>query len=89
MAKIIVFHTGNCAEVKDGELIKGKAEELGIPFGCKQGLCGTCRSEIIEGMENLNEKNNREIDMGLENNERLICQCTIKKGVVKIKSLLL
>jgi len=85
MAKIIVVHTGKEGEVLDNEQIKDKAEELGIIFGCKQGRCGTCRSTVLEGMENLFEKNDREINMGLEGNERLICQCKIKSGVVKIK----
>ncbi|MEM3074634.1 MAG: 2Fe-2S iron-sulfur cluster-binding protein [Candidatus Pacearchaeota archaeon] len=66
-----------------------KAEELGVPFGCTDGRCGSCRVEIIEGMENLSERTKNEIDMGFDesDNFRLICQCTIKNknGIVKIK----
>lgn len=85
MAKIIVLDTNRESEVQNESFIKDKAEELGIVFGCKQGVCGTCKSNIVEGMQNLFEKNDREIAMGLENNERLICQCRIKQGVIKIK----
>ncbi len=85
MAKIIVLDTGREGDVFNESFIKDKAKELGILFGCEQGRCGTCRSTVIEGMENLHEKNDREINMGLEENERLICQCRIKLGVIKIR----
>ncbi len=85
MAKIIVLDTGREGEVSNESFIKDKAEELGTIFGCKEGRCGTCKSKVVEGMENLHEKNDREINMGLEENERLICQCRIKSGVVKIR----
>lgn len=86
MAKIIVEPENKEGFVDDGNQIRDKAEELGIPFGCRQGRCGTCRSVVIEGMENLFEKNDREIDMGLEKNERLCCQAKIKHGTIRIKS---
>ena len=85
MAKIIVLDTGREGEILDNSEIKYKAEELGILFGCKQGRCGTCRTNVMEGIENLGEKNEKEINMGLEGNERLMCQCKIKSGVVKLK----
>ena len=88
MATIIVENTGQEGDVEDSFEIKDKCEELGIPFGCRQGRCGTCRIKVIEGMENLFEKNERENEMGLEEGERLTCQCKIKHGVVKIKSVL-
>ena len=86
MAKIIVNDQEK--EIPDGEPIKDACEELGIPFGCRQGNCGTCTSEILEGMENLGEKNEKENNMELQENQRLACQCKIKQGVVKLKSTL-
>lgn len=74
----------NKIDVPDGEAIKEYAEDLGVPFGCKQGLCGTCKIRVIEGMENLSNLNQEEIDMNLEDDERLACQCKIKKGTVII-----
>ncbi len=83
MAKIIV--NGKEKEVKDGEPIKEACRELGIAFGCESGLCGTCQMEVIEGNENLDGPHHAEEMMGLKENQRLTCQCRIKKGVVKIK----
>ena len=66
-----------------------KAEELGVAFGCQDGRCGSCRVEVAEGMGNLTEKTTNEDDvLGSEEdseNYRLMCQCKIKNGLVKIK----
>ena len=66
-----------------------KAEEIGVPFGCTDGRCGSCRVEVVEGMEYLTERTQNELDMGLDESEpfRLICQCKIKdkSSLVKIK----
>ena len=75
----------NQVEVPDGEATMKPAEELGVPFGCRQGMCGTCTVEVVEGMENLGEKSDNENSMGLEDNQRLMCQCKIKSGEVKIR----
>ncbi len=84
MAKL--FFDGESKELEDGEKIQETAEDLGIPFGCQNGVCGTCRIKVIEGKENLTEPTDAEITMGLdlENNERLACQCKIKCGEVKL-----
>ncbi|MEN9626408.1 MAG: ferredoxin-4 [archaeon] len=85
MAKLI-NHEGKKEEVKDGDPIKSVCmEKFQIPFACEDGLCGTCLIYVIEGMENLSERNDKEKDMGLVGNERLACQCRIKKGIVSIK----
>ena len=83
MAKIII--EGNEREVPDGFPIIPQCEQLGVTFGCQDGICGTCIVVVEEGMENLSEKNQAEIDMGLEANQRLACQCKVKQGVVKLK----
>ncbi|MBS3127689.1 (2Fe-2S)-binding protein [Candidatus Woesearchaeota archaeon] len=73
-------------EVKENESLIEACMDLGVPFGCQSGLCGTCRTEVLEGMENLNPRNDKELDMGIEGNERLMCQSRIvKNGIVKIK----
>jgi len=72
-------------EVPDGSPIKDACKELGVPFSCEDGDCGTCMIEVEEGMENLSEKTEEEKAMGIINgNYRLACQCKIKKGKVKI-----
>ena len=83
MAKIIVDEKEE--QVEDGSEIKDACKELGIVFGCEDGLCGTCMMEIDEGMENLSEHTEAEKEMGVEGNTRLACQCKIKSGTVKIK----
>ena len=64
--------------------IKVAAEELGVPFGCKQGICGTCEVEVLEGQDNLEAKNNKEENMRLPKDHRLCCQARIKGGRVVI-----
>jgi ferredoxin len=69
-------------ELAPGEPILSSCEELGVPFGCQAGNCGTCVIVIESGMENLEPKNEQEEDMGLRDNERLACQARIKDGLV-------
>tara|TARA_Y100000310_G_C20378039_1_gene666696 strand:+ start:395 stop:658 length:264 start_codon:yes stop_codon:yes gene_type:complete len=84
MAKVIM-EDGQEREVKDGEKIKDALEEMDVLIACADGTCGVCKIEVLEGMENLSEINEAEKEMGCENNERLGCQCVIKKGEIKIK----
>jgi len=88
MAKIILTNNNQEAEISDNTPIKETCEEkLGIPFGCKNGICGVCKINVTEGIENLSEKNEKEEDMfPNEPNIRLACQSIIKEGVVKINN---
>lgn len=72
-------------EVPDGQPIQLAAEERGVLFGCRNGMCGTCRTEIAEGIENLSPPNEREQAMGMTGPWRLCCQAQIKSGTVKLK----
>jgi len=69
--------------VEDGASFNAQAESAGIPFGCTEGICGSCRVEVKEGEDNLNDLTQEEIDMGMSKTERLACQCKIKSGIVK------
>ncbi len=72
--------------VKDGESIIAACEQLGIPFGCKDGSCGTCLIKVIEGMENLSARADAEqAEIPLAKDQRLACQCKLLKGTVKVK----
>ncbi len=73
------------ATVPDGEPIKEACKQLGIPFGCENGLCGTCYVEVVSGMENLSERTEAEQQMGIDEKHRLCCQCRIKKGEVELR----
>ena len=88
MAKIIVSNTNQETETPDNDSIKETCEEqLGIPFGCKNGICGVCRINIEEGIENLSEKNEKEEDMFPDKPDiRLACQSKIKEGTIKINT---
>lgn len=83
MAKLYV--NDQEVEIENGDKIVDAIEELGVPIGCSNGVCGTCEIEVIEGMENLSEPNEEERDLGMEGNKRLGCQCTISGGVVRLK----
>ena len=83
MAKLVV--DGAEIEVADNEHFVEAAESLGVAFGCTEGICGTCKAAIVEGGENLTPLNQEEIDFGLLEGERLLCQCKIKSGCCKFK----
>ena len=71
-------------DVPDGEQMADTAEAAGIPFSCNSGVCATCQIEILEGAENLNELNEEELELGMDKNNRLSCQCRILSGTVKV-----
>lgn len=83
MAKIIA-ESGE-VELPDGSPIITACEQLGVPFGCRAGQCGTCIITVEEGYHNLEPKNSLEEDMGLRENQRLACQAKIKSGNVRIR----
>lgn len=86
MAKLIFLNTQEEVNLPDGSAIKEACEQAGIPFACSEGVCGSCIIEVAEGMENLSPFTQAEKDfLGEMQNERLACQCKIKKGTVKIK----
>ena len=49
--------------VKPGATIQDVVEASGsaLPFGCRDGQCGTCAVEIVQGMEFLSPKTDKEI----------------------------
>jgi len=83
MAKLIIEDTEY--ELVDGASLQEKAEDWGIPFGCTEGICGTCRIVVLEGGDNLTPMTQEEKDAGLADNERFACQCKINKGTVKVE----
>ncbi len=82
MAKLIIDNEE--FEITDGTRIDAVCENAGIPFSCNSGVCGTCQVEVLEGCENLGALNEEELDLGMDKNNRLSCQCVIKSGAVKI-----
>lgn len=86
MAKIIFDENQEEVDLPDGSPLQEACEEVGVPFACTEGVCGTCVIEVTEGMENLSEFNEAEADfLGELGTERLACQCKIQGGCVRIK----
>lgn len=74
---------GEEQETPDGSRVYDACDALGMPFGCTDGLCGTCICRVVKGADNLEPKNDKEIDMDLEEGQRLACQAVVKSGVVE------
>ncbi len=74
---------GDERQVPDGQKVFDACDELGMPFGCTDGVCGTCICRVVEGMENLAPKNDKEVDMDLDAGQRLACQAVILRGTVE------
>jgi len=84
MPKIIDKKTGQEIELSEEEDIKEACERLGVPFGCQNGLCGTCMIDVDSGEENLSELTEEEEILERNEKHRLACQCKIKNGDVII-----
>jgi len=89
----IVFESDNISkEVPDNSKIATIADEVqaSLPFGCREASCGACKLLVIEGMENLSDVIDDEIDVLGESkiNEgyRLGCQISVKSGKVIIRN---
>jgi ferredoxin len=83
--KLIFENTGEEKELPPDSPIAQACEEVGVPFACTEGICGTCVVEVIEGGENLTEPTQEEKDfLGEQDRERLACQCKLKGGCVKL-----
>ena len=85
MAQVIEDKKLKAIEVADGNSIVEACTELGVPFSCEDGYCGTCVIDIVEGEENLSELTDDEENLGMDRTRRLACQCRIKEGEVRIK----
>ncbi|PIN74306.1 ferredoxin [Candidatus Woesearchaeota archaeon CG10_big_fil_rev_8_21_14_0_10_45_16] len=70
--------------VEDGEPIRDACEQLGVPFGCRSGLCGTCMITIEEGENNLTELTPEEESMDRDRKHRLACQTQIRQNSITI-----
>ena len=70
--------------IAEGQPILKACQELGVPFGCTNGICGTCTTVVKSGIEHLGKLNDKEKAMGLAENERLMCQCKIYGGEVHL-----
>lgn len=86
MARLKFRNTDEEVELPDGSKIAEACEEAGVPFACTEGVCGTCVVEVMEGHDNLSAPTQEEKDFLGDDayQERLACQCTLKKGSVTL-----
>ncbi|MGQ0655434.1 MAG: 2Fe-2S iron-sulfur cluster-binding protein, partial [Betaproteobacteria bacterium] len=51
MSKVTIQPSGQSFEVAEGEsvLIAALRQDLILPYGCKNGACGSCKGKILEG----------------------------------------
>lgn len=88
MPNITFQNTGQTAQTGDDGDLRDTVQKEGwpIPFGCENGICGTCLITIPSGKENLNDVEEMEAQtleaMGMDEGEhRLACQCKAKGDV--------
>lgn len=81
-------NTGQTAQAQDDQSLRDVAQTQGwpIPFGCENGICGTCLITIGAGKDNLNSIEETELQtleaMGqMDGEHRLACQCRVKGDV--------
>lgn len=81
----ILKKAASSVECGDGESLQEAAKELGVSFGCRKGVCGACVVEVLEGVENLSAKSDNEVEFGMRDGDRMMCQCSVSAGEVTIK----
>jgi ferredoxin len=88
MAKVNFVMDELSVEVLEGSRLLQIAKDSGssIPFGCTNGVCGTCITKVVEGNDNLSAMELREQDtlemFGADDGEhRLACQCRVNGDV--------
>jgi ferredoxin len=88
MAKIKFVMDDMEFEASEGEKLVDVCRKAGssIPFGCTNGICGTCIVRVTSGMNTVSEKDPDEamtLEMfGADDPEhRLACQCVVKGDI--------
>lgn len=87
MPKVTNKSFGVGAECSAGSKLREVAMQnnLGIPFGCENGICSTCLIQINSGMENLTPKTEQEeATLAVRSaapEQRLACQCVVNGDI--------
>jgi ferredoxin len=80
----------NQAQAGSTILVASGSMSRPIASGCADSTCGTCRVEVIEGVENCSPQAPREKATLKENGHpmtmRLACKTTIESGPVKVRA---
>ena len=83
--KISFPETSQAYETDEEEIsLLQVCNSLKVPvfFGCRIGICGTCKVNITGDPSHLNKKTKNEEDFTTDKNERLACQCTVTGDIV-------
>jgi 2Fe-2S ferredoxin len=93
MATVFFQDDGLRVQVEEGICLTDvcDAHPTSLLFGCRDGACGTCLVEVVEGSTNLSAVTDIErdmLDVMAEGNPyaRLACQCLVK-GDVQLRAL--
>src|SRR5204863_9476598 len=87
MANVRFLPSGYSCTVKAGSALVDVCDEhpeAEVPFSCRSASCGTCRSQVIEGMTALSKAEDDELDVlevfGDGPDVRLCCQIKLVKN---------
>ncbi len=93
MAIVYFKNRNEKVEADDGENLKKiiRDNSWDVPFGCEDGICGTCLIRVVKGFENISELSEKEKmtlpAMGLDDGiHRLACQCQVMGGEIEIEA---
>lgn len=93
MATVILSNDNIKVKVPSGMTLREVTQKIGasMEFGCRVGDCATCIAYVEEGMQYLNEINQKEIKaldmLNMDSGKlRLMCQCHVvsEEGEIKI-----
>lgn len=90
-AQVTFADIGETVTVSAGTRIIEVSEKVnaGLVYGCREGDCGTCIMQVIDGWENLSQPSVLEEKVLREHNVgrhcRLACQAQILGGSVTVK----
>ncbi len=77
MHKVTVQPSGRAFEVEEGEAVLAAAlrQDLVLPYGCRNGACGSCKAKIVEGRVDYGVYQKRALtDAEKEQGKALLCQ---------------
>lgn len=90
MPKIEFTIEGRTVECTPGTRLRDVCdrEKARVPFGCRNGVCGTCEIDVLSGRENLSTPVDPERDtlasFGIPDGHRLACQAVVN-GDIAVK----
>ena len=83
--QVTVQPSGRSFSVADGEkiLAAGIAQGIGLPYGCKDGACGSCKCKLVSGTVTLGEHQSKALsELEQANGFTLTCCATPTSDVV-------